>query len=159
MGCFLLKWFNIFVKIIFNLKGIEYWQTAIHSVLSDSLWPHRLCSPPVSSVYGILQARILEWVAIAFCREDSRPRDWTWVSCITGRFFTVWATRKHWVLKLIYSIKYFPCLIGPKIIIFYMFLAEWICLWHSNHQEDGILQDARGDVLSSSKRWCPLQGI
>ena len=39
-----------------------------------------------SSVHGILQARILEWVAITFSRS-SWPRDWTWVSCITGRFF------------------------------------------------------------------------
>ena len=47
-----------------------------------------------SSVYGILQARILEWVAIPFSRKSSWPRDWTWVSCIAGRFFTVWATKE-----------------------------------------------------------------
>ena len=46
-------------------------------------------SPPGSSVQGILQARILEWVAISFSRGSSQPRDWTWVSCIAGRF---WAT-------------------------------------------------------------------
>ena len=46
------------------------------------------CSPPASSVHEILQTRILEWVAIPF------SRDWTWVSRITGRFFTVWATRE-----------------------------------------------------------------
>ena len=39
------------------------------------------CSPPGSSVHGILQARILEWVAISFSREFSQPRDGTWVSC------------------------------------------------------------------------------
>ena len=44
------------------------------------------CGPPSSSVYGILQARILEWVAISFSRGSSRPRDWTRVSCIVGRF-------------------------------------------------------------------------
>ena len=37
---------------------------------------------------GILQARILEWVAISFSRGSSRPRDRTWVSCIAGRLFT-----------------------------------------------------------------------
>ena len=47
------------------------------------------CSPPGSSVHGILQARILEWVAIPFSRASSRPRDRTRVSCITGGFFTV----------------------------------------------------------------------
>ena len=43
------------------------------------------CSPPVSFVYGIFQARILEWVAISFSRGYSRPRDWTCVSC-SGRW-------------------------------------------------------------------------
>ena len=51
------------------------------------------CSPPGSSVHGVLQARILEWVAIPFSRRSSQSRDWTWVSCIAGRFFTIWATR------------------------------------------------------------------
>ena len=52
------------------------------------------CSPPGSSVHGILQARILEWVVISFSRGSSQPRDWTGISCIAGRFFTVWATRE-----------------------------------------------------------------
>ena len=47
------------------------------------------CSPPGSSVHGILQERILEWVAIPFSRGSSWPRDQTWVSCIAGRFFTI----------------------------------------------------------------------
>ena len=38
--------------------------------------------------------RILEWIAIPFSRESSQPRNRTWVSCIAGRFFTVWATRE-----------------------------------------------------------------
>ena len=50
------------------------------------------CSLPGSSVYGILQVRILEWVAIPFFRGSSQPRDWTWVSCIAGRFFTISTT-------------------------------------------------------------------
>ena len=52
------------------------------------------CSLPGSSVHGILQARILECVAIPFSRESSRPRDQTQISCIRGRVFTVWATRE-----------------------------------------------------------------
>ena len=59
-----------------------------------TLWHPMDCSPPGSSVHGILQARILEWVAIPFSRGSSRPRDGTWVSCIAGRFFTVWTTRE-----------------------------------------------------------------
>ena len=46
-------------------------------------------SPPGSSVRGILQAGIQEWVAIPFSRESSRPRDQTWVSCIEDRLFTI----------------------------------------------------------------------
>ena len=46
------------------------------------------------SVYGILLARILDWVAIPFSKGYSRPRDWTGISCIAGRFFTIWATRE-----------------------------------------------------------------
>ena len=52
------------------------------------------CSPPGSSVHRILQARILEWIAIPFSRGSSPPRDRTWVSHNAGRFFTVWATRE-----------------------------------------------------------------
>ena len=52
------------------------------------------CSPPGSSVHGILQTRIVEWVAIPFSRGSSRPRDQTQVYCIAGRFFTIWATRE-----------------------------------------------------------------
>ena len=51
------------------------------------------CSPPGPSVHEILQARILEKVAISSSRGFSPPRDQTQVSCIAGRFFTVWATR------------------------------------------------------------------
>ena len=47
------------------------------------------CTPPGSSVHGILQARILEWVTIPFSRGSSRPRDQTWVSHAAGKFFTV----------------------------------------------------------------------
>ena len=48
------------------------------------------CSPPGSSVRGILQARILEWVAIPFSKGSSQPRDWTQVSCIAGRLKTLY---------------------------------------------------------------------
>ena len=57
-----------------------------HLVVSDSLQPMDY------TVHGILQARILEWVAISFSRESPQPRDWTQVSCIAGGFFTSWAT-------------------------------------------------------------------
>ena len=66
-----------------------------HSVVSSFLFYSPMdCSPPGSFLHGILQARILEWVAIPFSRGSSRSRDQSWISCIAGRFFTVWATRE-----------------------------------------------------------------
>ena len=65
-----------------------------HSVISYFVTPMD-CSPPGSSVHGIFQVRILEWVAMAFSRGFSPPRDWTHVSCITciGRQILYhWAT-------------------------------------------------------------------
>ena len=58
-----------------------------------------LCNPmdcilPGSSIHGIFQARVLEWVTISFSRGSSRPQDRTEVSRIAGRRFTVWDTRE-----------------------------------------------------------------
>ena len=50
------------------------------------------CSLQGSSIHGIFQARVLEWIAISFSRESSRLRDWTWVSCMQTGAFTIWAT-------------------------------------------------------------------
>ena len=58
--------------------------------LLSYVWLFGLCT-----VHGILQARILEWVAFPFSRESSQPRDQTQASHIAGKFFTSWAT---WVL-------------------------------------------------------------
>ena len=66
------------------------WKLLSHVQLCDPMD----CSPPDSSVHGILQTRILEWAAISFPRESSQLRDWTQVSHITGRFFTVQVTMK-----------------------------------------------------------------
>ena len=57
--------------------------------LCPTLWDPIECSPPGSSVHGVLQARILEWVAMPLSRGSSRPRGQTWVSCVAGRFFTL----------------------------------------------------------------------
>ena len=53
-----------------------------------------LCNLMDYTVYGILQARILEWVAFSFPRGSSQPRDRTQISCTEGGFFTTWATRE-----------------------------------------------------------------
>ena len=60
-------------------------------------------SLPGSTIHGILQARILEWVAISFSRRSSRPRDWTQVSRIVGRRFTIWATRESALVRNSFS--------------------------------------------------------
>ena len=89
----------------------EYWLASSHlwsSSLASCVLVIQSCptlcdpmdySPPGSSIHGILQARILEWGAISFSRGSSRTgtfptRDWTQVSCIAGRYFTIWATRE-----------------------------------------------------------------
>ena len=63
-------------------------ESVSRSVLFLSLGPHGLYTPD-SSVHGILQARILEWVAIRFSRGSSGPRNQNWVSHSAGRFFTI----------------------------------------------------------------------
>ena len=59
----------------------------VHSCLT--LWDPTDCSLPGSSVHGILQVRIPQWVAVPFSRGFSRPRNQTQVSCIAGKFFTI----------------------------------------------------------------------
>jgi len=68
-------------------------QLLSHIWLSATSWTG---APLGSHVHGILQARILEWVAISFSRGSSQPKDWPHVSCLAGRFFTIWATREAW---------------------------------------------------------------
>ena len=88
----LINCFSLFIPQVWKVK-----------VLVTQSCP-TLCNPinykPAgSTVHRILQARILEWVAISFSRESSWPRDWTRVSCIAGRFFTIWTTREAHILR------------------------------------------------------------
>ena len=78
--------------ILYLQYSISYEEKVVQSCLT--LWDPMNCSRQGSSVRGILQARMLEWVAIPFSRGSSWPRNWTWVSCIAGKFFTIWATRE-----------------------------------------------------------------
>ena len=74
-----------------------------------------------SSVHGILQARTLEWVAFPFPRGSSQPRDWTRLSCVAGRFFTSWATRRlsHTPFSFKYPAESQAPFVEKKIIIMY----------------------------------------
>ena len=89
------------------------------------------CSLQGSSVHGIFQARVLEWVAISFSRRSSRPRDWIRVSRIVGRCSTVWATRKPFILVLKCYFKIFSCccfFLPPPSM-----LSHLIGLWKLKH--------------------------
>ena len=84
-------------------------------------------SPPGSSVHGISQTRILEWVAISSSRGSSQPRDRSWASHIAGKFFTVWATREGQ-----YYIKMTPFsspLIFHYYCHYYYHVAAWAPCW------------------------------
>ena len=85
-------------------------------------------SPPGSSVHEILQARILEWVAISFSRESSQPRGLTRVSHIAGRFFTVW------IIKETHPVFSTPFI--KEIILFTLYVLA-LCLkinWSYKHE-------------------------
>ena len=91
------RYINCSFRLVIKVQTTWFFEWAkdlmwSHSVVSDSLQPHGLCSPPGSSVHGIFQARILEWVAISFSRGSSQPRDGTRVLHIAG--FTIWAPRE-----------------------------------------------------------------
>ena len=97
--------FMVHILLKPGLENFEHYLRACAAVAAKSLqscptlWEPMNCCPPGSSVRGILQTRILEWTAIPFSRGSSQPRDWIWVSCIAGRFFTIWATREDSLTK------------------------------------------------------------
>ena len=70
------------------------------------------CSPIGSPVHGIIQARIFKWVTITFSRGSSQSRDEAWVSCIAGRFFTLWDTKAY--------ILGYKLLIGYKVCKYFL---------------------------------------
>ena len=79
--------------------GVEVWRCVyVVCVLATQSCPALCdpmdCSPAGSSVHGILQVRIVEWVAISFSRGSSQPRDQTWLSHNISRFFTIWTGKE-----------------------------------------------------------------
>ena len=99
-GCKLLP-LTLDLMVKYPWQETNFWLMiyACHSMLScsvtsDSAAPWTVaCQAPL--FMGILQARILEWVAMPFSTGSSQPRDQTQVSCIAGRFFTNWATSEN----------------------------------------------------------------
>ena len=84
---------ELFKKQLFVLQCVLVAQS------SPTLCSPTDCSLPGSSVHGILQERILEWVSMPFSRVFTPLRDQTWVSHIAGRFFTIWAIWETLVLQ------------------------------------------------------------
>ena len=74
------------------------------------------CSLPGSSAHGILQVRILEWVAMSSSRGFSQPRAWTQVSCFTGRFFTAEPPEKPFQI---------PCVYASSLSGVWFFVTPW----------------------------------
>jgi len=96
---------DIFSKWLecYKSQNLNYTNLCVGLVAQSCLilWDCMDCSPPAPPFMGILQARILEWVAMPSSRGSSQPRDQTQVSHIAGRFFTVWATREAFVSMLL----------------------------------------------------------
>ena len=91
-----------------NTTPYEVKWSESRSVVSNSFQPHRLA-------HGILQARILEWVAFPFSRGSSHPRDQTGASCIAGRLFTNWATREAHAIQyilIVYLVYVKQCIVS-----------------------------------------------
>ena len=115
------------VKALLKLRSPFFipWSEVLVAQSCLTLCNPRDYSPLGSSVLGIFQTRILEWIAISFSRRSSQPRDQTWVSCIVGRFFSVWPTREAPFIPYYLSILFFvsimatffsPFFCSPKIL-------------------------------------------
>ena len=102
----------IYVRLCWELNGSFPKDTLVAQSCRLCAASWTVWSPPGSSVHGIFQARILEWVAISFSRGTSRPRDQTWLSCSAGTLFTIWLTKeapkKIWLKKEEQVIKRWP---------------------------------------------------
>ena len=131
-------------------------------------------SLPGSSVHGILQARILELVAIPFSRESSWPRGWTWVSCIAGRFFTIWATREALLLGInqteMKTHVYTKTSIWMFLIVLFMAVkkykqpkclsaGEQINKVQSTHITEYYLAIKRNEVVTHATTWMNLKSL
>ena len=86
---FRIDWFDLLADQG-TLKSLLQHHSSKASILRHSaFFMVQLSHPPVSTVHGILQARILEWIAIPFSRQSSQPRDQIQVLRIACRFFTI----------------------------------------------------------------------
>ena len=92
--------------------------------LSLTLCDPMHCSPPGSSVDGILQARILEWVAISSCRESFQYRDWTWVSYVSYIGSKLFTTNATWEAPVLYN-RSFLVICSILNIVVCIYSQQW----------------------------------
>ena len=153
-----MKWMNL-EPITFNEVSQKekdkycilpwwWWWWFSHQVMSNFCDPMGYSLTGLS-VHNILQARILEWVAISFFGGSSQPRNWTWISCIAGRFFTDRATREApyitismWNLERWYQQSYMQGSEGDKDV--------------KNRLLDSVGEDESGMIWENSTETCTL---
>ena len=153
-----MKWMNL-EPITFNEVSQKekdkycilpwwWWWWFSHQVMSNFCDPMGYSLTGLS-VHNILQARILEWVAISFFGGSSQPRNWTWISYIAGRFFTDWATREApyitismWNLERWYQQSYMQGSEGDKDV--------------KNRLLDSVGEDESGMIWENSTETCTL---
>ena len=105
--------------------------------------PWTVCSLPGSSVHGVLQARILEWVAIPFSRGSSQAKDQTQVTHIAGGLFTIWATRETLVAK------------SHKTLLYYIpWPTRLLCPWDFPDTGSNMFNNYFGSILFSGTKQC-----
>ena len=116
------------------------------------------CSLPGSSVHGILQKRILEWVAVPFSRGSSWPWDSTQVSWIADRFFTIWATKEAQYVPLAIYFKhgsvYMSVLLSQFICCVHKFFSLCLCLYSCPENKFiNTILNVSWTILMQSEGW------
>ena len=142
-GCILVLWWGCWATSSFLSLSICFlppWLLSSLFLVSSLFLFDLTPATPSTFIHGILQARTLEWVAIPFSRGSSRPRDWTWVSCIAHRFFTFWA---------IFTLLFFFSVSFIFISSFFSLVAGMIVTRNSRFRWHFKL-------LTTEQDWCSL---
>ena len=128
-----LQNYNIQLRIVNEVKWSEVAQSC--PTLCDPMD----CSLPGSSVHGIFQAIVLEWIAISFSGGSSGPRDRTQVSLIVDKRFTAWATRE--ALDMLYSSnkKHSPIL---RTLQDWLYNYQWLSFFSNTYLQTHSLRAA-----------------
>ena len=114
-------------EIISTFRSCPYiWKVKVF--VTQSCWTLQLHGPLGSFIHGILQAKIEEWVGISFSWGSSWPRDQTHVSCIAGRFLTIWATRQVRVFMYSYLYVWFAPLFSSWSLELFLIYVQSLLL-------------------------------